>query len=116
MNRASGILIGSGAVVEGYEIHMGKTRGKALERPAMEINGEGEGVVSADNQILCTYLHGLFDTPQACDALLQWAGLEDAGTGNYAELRQREFDRVAAMLEEEVGIEVLANCAGLETG
>ena len=116
LSRASGRLIGSGASVEGYEIHMGKTEGKALECPAIEINGKMDGVVSTDNQILCTYLHGLFDAPQACDALLKWAGLEEARTGNYAELRQREFDRVATMLEEEVGMEVLANCAGLETG
>lgn len=113
LNRVSGKLIGSGAPVEGYEIHMGKTEGKALKYPAIQINGGVDGVVSADNQILCTYLHGLFDSKQACDALLKWAGLEVAGAGNYAELRQREFDRVAAMLEEEVGMEVLAKCAGL---
>jgi len=31
---------------------------------------------SADGRILGTYVHGLFDRKEACDALLRWAGLE----------------------------------------
>ncbi len=67
------------APVRGYEIHMGRTSGAALARPAVLLDdGRPDGAISADNQIAATYLHGIFDTRQACAALLEWAGLRDA--------------------------------------
>ncbi|MFY0076176.1 hypothetical protein ABTQ09_20610, partial [Acinetobacter baumannii] len=58
------------ASVSGYEIHMGVSSGPALGRPAFVIDGRGEGAQSEDGQILGSYLHGMFDTPQAFGALL----------------------------------------------
>ena len=73
----------SGAAIAGYEIHMGVTEGAALTRPAVHLDdGRADGAISADGQILATYLHGLFDTPDACRALLAWAGVRDAQAGH----------------------------------
>jgi adenosylcobyric acid synthase len=58
-----------GAVVAGYEIHMGVSQGQVLERPAFEIDGRAEGACSADGQILGTYLHGV-DTAALREASL----------------------------------------------
>jgi adenosylcobyric acid synthase len=85
----------SGAPVTGYEIHMGSSTGPALELPAFIIDGRAEGARSADGQILGTYLHGLFDTPQACAALLRWAGLDSNCTVDTAALREASLDRLA---------------------
>jgi adenosylcobyric acid synthase len=85
----------SGAPVTGYEIHMGTSTGPALELPAFIIDGRAEGARSADGQILGTYLHGLFDTPQACAALLRWAGLDSNCTVDTAALREASLDRLA---------------------
>ena len=84
-----------GAPVTGYEIHMGTSTGAALARPAFSIDGRPEGAVSADGQILGTYLHGLFDTPQACSALLRWAGLDTQNTVDTAALREASLERIA---------------------
>ena len=81
--------------VAGYEIHMGRSEGPALASPAFFIDGRAEGVLSADGQVLGTYLHGLFDTPQALAALLQWAGLHDAAPLDLAALRMHSLDRIA---------------------
>ena len=83
------------APVTGYEIHMGTSTGAALVRPAFTIDGRPEGAVSGDGQILGTYLHGLFDTPQACSALLRWAGLDTHNTVDTAALREASLDRIA---------------------
>ena len=83
------------AAVQGYEIHMGLSRGAALKKPAFEIAGRPEGTISADNQILGTYLHGVFDHPQACAALLQWAGLDRAQGVDQAALREASLERLA---------------------
>jgi adenosylcobyric acid synthase len=84
-----------GAAVAGYEIHMGVSRGRALERPAFDIDGRAEGACSADGQILGTYLHGLFDHAAACSALLRWAGLHSEHSVDSAALREASLDRIA---------------------
>jgi adenosylcobyric acid synthase len=83
------------ATVSGYEIHMGVSTGEALDRPAFVIDDRAEGARSADDQVLGTYLHGVFDTPQALAALLQWAGLNNAAPLDLAQLREQSLDRIA---------------------
>jgi adenosylcobyric acid synthase len=87
------------APVAGYEIHMGVSRGAALERPAFVIDGRPEGARSVDDKVLGTYLHGIFDAPPACAALLQWAGLRDAQGVDLDCLREQGIDRVADACE-----------------
>ncbi|TQK00127.1 cobyric acid synthase [Herbaspirillum sp. SJZ107] len=89
----------SGATVGGYEIHMGVSEGAALARPAFEIDGRGEGACSDDDQIIGTYLHGLFDDAQACAALLRWAGLHSDAAVDSAVLREASLDRIADAAE-----------------
>ncbi|WP_143757257.1 cobyric acid synthase [Burkholderia singularis] len=102
-------LGGAPARVAGYEIHMGQTRGPALASPALMLAGpDGErpdGAVSADGQILATYVHGLFDTPDACAALTEWAGLDGAAPVDYPALREASLERLADTLAEHLDIE-----------
>ena len=93
--QVSGRCLFADASVSGYEIHMGVSRGPALERPAFEIAGRPEGVISEDGQILGTYLHGLFDRPDALAALLAWAGLKDPQPVDLAQLREASLERIA---------------------
>lgn len=83
------------AAVSGYEIHMGLSDGTARSSPAFVIAGRPEGARSADDQILGSYLHGMFDTPSACSALLRWAGLDSDVTVDTASLREASLDRLA---------------------
>jgi adenosylcobyric acid synthase len=83
------------AAVSGYEIHMGVSSGAALERPAFRIDGCAEGAQSADGQVLGTYLHGLFDHPEAGAALLRWAGLNSETSVDTSQLREASLDRLA---------------------
>lgn len=83
------------ASVSGYEIHMGVSSGPALGRPAFVIDGRGEGAQSEDGQILGSYLHGMFDTPQAFGALLAWAGLAGTEPVDLDALRETSLERLA---------------------
>ena len=83
------------ATVSGYEIHMGVSTGAALDLPAFRIDGRAEGARSADGQVLGTYLHGLFDHPEAGAALLRWAGLQSQTKVDTAQLREASLDRLA---------------------
>lgn len=93
--------------VRGYEIHAGVTTGPALARPAVQLSGGPDGAISDDNQILGTYLHGLFDSPAACDALLAWAGLTEAKSPDIAALRDASIERLADTIEEFMDTEKL---------
>ncbi len=102
--------------VAGYEIHMGETQGPALNSPALQLgeapDAHPDGAISADGQILATYVHGLFDTPAACAALLAWAGLSDAGTIDYPALREASLDRLADTLAEHLDLSKLFAAIG----
>ena len=95
LHQVTGRCAFAAASVSGYEIHVGNTTGPALERPAFHIDGRPEGCISEDGQILGTYLHGVFDNPEACNALLRWAGLNSDRAVDAANLRQESLDRLA---------------------
>ena len=90
----------AGIPVAGYEIHAGVTQGPDLRRPAVHLDQGPDGAMSADGQILGTYLHGLFDTPAACAALLTWAGLTQAEASDYQAQREATFDRLADAIDQ----------------
>ena len=93
--EVSGRCLFADAPVRGYEIHAGISTGPALTKPAFATSGQVEGAISEDNQVLGTYLHGVFDQAEACNALLQWAGLNAHGAIDLAQLREASLDRIA---------------------
>ena len=106
-----GALGGGAAAVSGYEIHMGVSRGAALQRPALWLESaagtRADGALSADGQILGTYVHGVFDAPQALSALLAWAGLNEVQHVDLAARREADIDRLADALETSCAIDAL---------
>ncbi|MFC7288093.1 cobyric acid synthase [Herminiimonas glaciei] len=95
LEQVSGTCAFADAGVSGYEIHMGTSEGAARSSPVFMIDGRAEGARSDDDHILGTYLHGLFDTPSACSALLRWAGLDSDVTVDTAQLREASLQRLA---------------------
>ncbi|MDP4569174.1 cobyric acid synthase [Pseudomonas sp. LPH60] len=114
LRNVSGNLTLENASVSGYEIHAGVTRGPALEQPAVQLeDGRCDGACSVDGQILGTYLHGLFETPAACGALLRWAGLQDVQEVDYHALRERDIERLADLVERHLDTAALLKLCGL---
>lgn len=115
LERVEGRLAINDAVVYGYEIHMGMSTGEAMSRGAVRLTSGSDGALSTDNQIFGTYLHGLFDHPEACAALLGWAGLTAPVTLDYRRIRETNIDRLADALERHFDmprIERLLNIEG----
>jgi len=98
----------TGASVSGYEIHQGISIGNALERPFARLdNGKTDGAISEYGNIIGTYLHGLFDHPEAYQALTQWMGLtpDDAcPTQSHEQQQLAELDKLADMLEAHLDV------------
>lgn len=100
LQQVSGILSFENAAIAGYEIHAGITTGVGLERPLIQFADRTDGAQSDDGQIIGTYLHGLFDLPSACNALLKWAGANQSQVVDYAALREAGINLLADSLEQ----------------
>ncbi|EHJ92050.1 cobyric acid synthase [Vreelandella boliviensis] len=105
LRNVRGVTIAEGAAVTGYEIHNGVSEGQALSSPLFDLDGRLEGAASEDGQIIGTYLHGLFDHPEACQALLKQLGLVNGEQSDYQAHRERELNRLADMLEANVDMD-----------
>ncbi|UTW09847.1 cobyric acid synthase [Pseudomonas benzenivorans] len=101
------------APVSGYEIHAGVSRGAGLNGAVRLDDGRSDGAISADGQVLGTYLHGLFESGAACSALLRWAGLREVQTVDYQALRERDIERLADLVEEHLDTHKLRELCGL---
>ncbi|WP_370230777.1 cobyric acid synthase [Marinobacter nauticus] len=90
------------SALKGYEMHNGVTEGAALVRPFAELEGRPDGAVSADGQVAGTYIHGVFDEPAACKAILAWAGLKTQGeqSVDYQRHRLQQLDRLADQVDQ----------------
>ncbi|OPA86943.1 cobyric acid synthase CobQ [Pseudomonas fluorescens] len=114
LRNVRGRLLLEDAEVSGYEIHAGVTCGAALSNAAVLLeDGRSDGAQSADGQILGTYLHGLFETPAACSALLRWAGLQDVQEVDYHALRERDIERLADLVENHLDTDLLRTLCGV---
>jgi adenosylcobyric acid synthase len=113
LRNVDGRLCLDDAAVHGYEIHCGVSEGPALARPSAHLDdGRRDGAISADNQIFGSYLHGLFDHPDALAALLRWAGLRDAQALDIAALREASLERLADAVEDHLDTERLSALLG----
>ncbi|QLF70491.1 cobyric acid synthase [Peteryoungia desertarenae] len=84
--------------LSGYEIHLGITRGPDCSRPSVEVDGRGDGAISADGRVMGTYLHGLFGSDAYRANLLESFGIKSGGQ-NYRQTVDRALDDLAAELE-----------------
>lgn len=92
----------------GYEIHNGVTVGAALDRPLAALPGRVDGAISADKQVMGSYIHGIFDQAAACDALLTALGLKTAAQAlDYPAHRLQQLDRLADALETSLDMDWL---------
>ena len=90
----------SGVELEGYEIHMG--------------DSGPEGLFSVRENVLGTYLHGFFDTPELRDRLvslllarrgLTWTG--ETGDEDGQAYREEQYDKLAAALRASLDLEAV---------
>ena len=97
------------AAMTGYEIHLGRSSGDGLHRPAIVFDdGRTDGAISDDQQIFGTYCHGLFDHPEALSALLSWAGLSNAEPVDLAARREADIDRLADAVDAAMAWDLLS--------
>ncbi|WP_127108083.1 cobyric acid synthase [Pararhodobacter zhoushanensis] len=98
--------VASGAVAEGYEIHIGQTEGPDRARPLFTVAGAAEGAMRADGRVMGSYLHGMFSADGFRAAFLRSLGAEGGGVSYDAGV-EAALEALADHLEE------YADCEGL---
>ena len=101
-NREGRLLFGD-VFVAGYEIHTGLSEGVDLQRPFLQYEADNsisyDGAISDCGNIAGTYWHGIFEKPEALQAILAWAGLETEQIVDFSAIREQQIDRLADAVE-----------------
>lgn len=100
----------------GYEIHAGVSSISANTATATFYDEQNQaefhlGLISADQQIFATYLHGIFDNPNTLMQIAAWAGATVAKPESLAQQQNKAIDRLADTLEQHLNIEQISKLA-----
>ena len=93
----------TGAPMQGYEIHIGRSSGAACARPFAFVGTEPEGAVSADGRIMGSYLHGMFAEDAFRGGFLAARGAAVSGL-RYNDGVEQTLDELAAHLEAHLDV------------
>jgi adenosylcobyric acid synthase len=101
-----------GAVVQGYEIHIGQTQGPDCIRPMLNIDAPGggmrpDGASSRDGLVTGCYVHGLFAADDYRRLFLAALGRTCTEMVNYEAEVERVLDSLASHLEAHLDIDAL---------
>ncbi|MDD9716645.1 cobyric acid synthase [Dinoroseobacter sp. PD6] len=96
----------SGAALEGYEIHLGETKGPDCTRPWLRVGDRAEGAVSASGRVRGCYLHGLFASDAFRAAVLTRLGAPVSARSFETEVEET-LDALAAHLETHMDLDAV---------
>jgi adenosylcobyric acid synthase len=107
LKNVSGNVIGTDIILKGYEIHAGESHGPAFDSCLFNLNSHQDGLKNADNSVLGSYVHGIFDQKDMLEYLLNWAGLKQLEAFDYLQHQESEIDRLANEVEAVLSIDAL---------
>ena len=102
--------LASGEVAQGYEIHLGRTRGADCARPLFSVAGAPEGAMRSDGQVMGSYLHGMFAADGFRRAFLRGLGAQAGGVAYGAQV-EATLDALADHLETHADVDALLRIA-----
>ncbi|MCU9849417.1 cobyric acid synthase [Defluviimonas sp. WL0024] len=109
LTRTAAVHAATGTLMEGYEIHIGRTDGPDRTRPFAHVEGAPEGACSADGRVTGSYLHGMFTTDAFRAAFL--ARLGAPSTATYGTSIETTLDALADHMEAHLDVEGLLSLA-----
>jgi adenosylcobyric acid synthase len=98
--------------IEGYEIHMGQSTGNDEIYSFIEIDGNKCGI--AKDNIIGTYIHGIFDNVNFLTGLLNnirklKGKLEIKIDSNYKDFKEKEYDKLADCVRKKLDMKKIYN-------
>jgi adenosylcobyric acid synthase len=106
LTRVHAVHAATGAALDAYEIHIGRTDGRDRARPFSFVKGQPEGAASADGLVHGTYLHGLFTSDIFRRAFLASLGAQASDT-HYRVKVESALDALADHIEAHLDVDGL---------
>lgn len=103
-------LIDGDIALEGYEIHLGLTKGLDCERPMISSENGFDGAIAPSGKIQGCYLHGLFNSDAFRAQYLHRFGIS-GGAINYRESVEDALDELAEHMEKHLDVDALLEIA-----
>ena len=114
LEAVHGRELASGAPIEGYEMHVGRSEGPALASPMLDLDGRPDGAVSEGGRIMGCYVHGLFAADGFRHAFLARLRPREVSGVAWEHQIEQTLDALADHLEASVDIDGLLALARLE--
>ncbi len=121
LGHVRGKLVGNGARLSGYEIHMGETILSSGVKPFLRIetkkgkDAHFDGAVNDRGNVFGTYLHGLFDEPEYRKSFLKSLNrkVDVGGSDNVSltEFKERQYDMLAEHFRKHLDVGLLFEIA-----
>jgi adenosylcobyric acid synthase len=103
-------------VINGYEIHIGRTKGPDCSRPILNISSNDgcirtDGASSSDGRITGSYVHGIFSSDDFRRAFLCSLGMVQSNSVNFNHEVDVTLDRLATHLNKYIDVKCLFELA-----
>ncbi|NTS77768.1 cobyric acid synthase [Catenovulum sp. SM1970] len=104
--------------VAGYEIHAGLSQSKDKSQLAPVVlcepfsqTEQADGLIDENDQIAGSYLHGIFDKPQAIQLIMKWLGQDVLLDTDHFTKQEQAIERIANACEQYLDIDRLWDIA-----
>ncbi|HTS93305.1 MAG TPA: cobyric acid synthase [Stellaceae bacterium] len=109
--EVEGVALATGALVRGYEMHVGRTDGPGTARPMLRLRDGLDGAVSADGRVMGCHLHGIFADEAFRRAFLGNLGAAVDASLVYEERVEGALDALADHCETHLDVAALVEIA-----
>lgn len=108
LEHVRGIDIESGAMMQGYEMHLGLSEGPARHRPWFRLSdGREDGAVAENGRVMGTYVHGAFASDEFRRVFLAKLRQNRSGGATYETGIEAALDGLAQHLEKHLDLDAL---------
>jgi adenosylcobyric acid synthase len=112
------LISNSNVSIYGYEIHMGVSNHGKSANPLFNIKEENyaDGSINSDGSVLGTYIHGIFDSPEFRELILneirRKKGINERKSEEYESFRESQINKLADIVRDNIDINEIYNIMG----
>lgn len=101
--------------ITGYHMHVGTCRGPALGRPMLTLSSGPDGAVSANNQVMGCYLHGIFHSDKFRYKFINRFKNGNEKVDNFEQIVEKTLDELSSHVEKNLDLDALLEVAHAST-
>ncbi|MEX1035221.1 MAG: cobyric acid synthase [Sneathiella sp.] len=101
----------TGETVSGFHMHVGKSKGPALDRPLLHLSSGPDGALSESNRIMGCYLHGIFSSDKFRLNFLNRFKFRNEKIDDFEIVVEKTLDDLSYFMEKNLNLDGLLEVA-----